>query len=56
MCDFRNIFKKGLNVHIRRKHGNIEPIDGNMKEKDSKIVRFMIPHVHRIPQNSKIPT
>ena len=53
MCDFRNIFKKGLNVHIRRKHGNIELIDGNMEEKDSNIVSFVIPHVHCPPLKLK---
>ena len=26
ICDFISISKKGLNVHMRRKHGNIEQI------------------------------
>ena len=40
MCNFSCIIKKGMNVHMRGKHVNIEQIDWNIKEKDSKTCEF----------------
>ena len=31
ICDFKSVSKKVLDVHIKRKHGNIRELDGNMK-------------------------
>ena len=39
ICDFKNISKKGLAVHMKRKHGNIKQLDGN-RQVDSKTWEF----------------
>ena len=31
ICDFKSVSKKVLDVHIKRKHGNIRELDENMK-------------------------
>ena len=35
ICDFKSVSKKGLDVHMRRKHGNIEQLDRNIEDKNS---------------------
>ena len=40
ICDFKSVSKKVLDVHIKRKHGNIRELDGNMKQKNTSNCKF----------------
>ena len=50
ICDFKSISKKGLAVHMKRKHGNIKQLDGNTREfcdLQSYIEKFTEFHIKR---------
>ena len=52
LCDFKSKSEKGLEIHMSRKHGNIEQLDGNMsfeksiEEKDASKCEFCDYRVH----------
>ena len=37
LCDFRSNWNNGLKIHITRKHGEIEQLDGNTTENDETL-------------------